>query len=90
MAAVLSNWHNVLRAISMASSTYFLFQRCHNRTDEEVVKIPKPNAAEGDGSSEVNQNDNVSLPQTLVRIPIEQSETDSTQAQSGTAKVMGD
>jgi len=55
VATVLGNWHNVLRAISMASQ-----------------KIPKPKETEE--SEEDAQNkavSEVSLPQTLVRIPTE-------------------
>ncbi|KAK8158760.1 DASH complex subunit Dad2-domain-containing protein [Phyllosticta citrichinensis] len=50
VAAVLSNWHNVLRAISMASA-----------------KIPQPKEEEQDGQEDVP------LPQTLVRIPTQQA-----------------
>ena len=49
IAAVLSNWHNVLRAISMASA-----------------KIPVPKEADVTAGPD--------LPQTLVRIPIQQAE----------------
>ncbi|GAB7342224.1 hypothetical protein MBLNU457_g0470t1 [Dothideomycetes sp. NU457] len=49
IAAVLSNWHNVLRAINMASA-----------------KIPVPKDAEVTTKPD--------LPQTLVRIPIQQAE----------------
>ena len=49
IAAVLSNWHNVLRAINMASA-----------------KIPVPRDAEVTAEPD--------LPQTLVRIPIQQAE----------------
>ncbi|KAI9893204.1 MAG: hypothetical protein M1814_000331 [Vezdaea aestivalis] len=50
VAAVLSNWHNVLRAINMAS-----------------MKIPVANA---DAPKSISTPD-VSLPQTLVRIPVD-------------------
>jgi len=49
IAAVLSNWHNVLHAINMASA-----------------KIPVPKDAEVTAEPD--------LPQTLVRIPIQQAE----------------
>ncbi|KAJ9631882.1 DASH complex subunit dad2 [Taxawa tesnikishii (nom. ined.)] len=49
VAAVLSNWHNVLRAIHMASA-----------------KIPRPKDEDGEAETP--------LPQTLVRIPIQQAE----------------
>ncbi|GAB7365223.1 hypothetical protein MBLNU230_g6309t1 [Neophaeotheca triangularis] len=55
VAAVLSNWHNVLRAISMASQ-----------------KIPVPKS-EGDGEGEGVEEER-QLPQTLVRIPVQQAE----------------
>ncbi|KAF2085992.1 DASH complex subunit Dad2 [Saccharata proteae CBS 121410] len=51
VAAVLSNWHNVLRAINMAST-----------------KIPKPKEETDEGAEE-----EVPLPQTLVRIPTQQA-----------------
>ncbi|MCJ1461701.1 hypothetical protein MMC07_000299 [Pseudocyphellaria aurata] len=59
VAAVLSNWHNVLRAINMAS-----------------MKIPKPkNEQEIEKEvEEASKSDTgVLLPQTLVRIPVEEA-----------------
>lgn len=52
VAAVLSNWHNVLRAINMAS-----------------MKVPKLSPAEDE--EKPGDKPEMSLPQTLVRIPIE-------------------
>lgn len=62
VATVLSNWHNVLRAISMASSMCG-FEACVvNRADLVVGALPKPKESEDGTSSQP-------LPQTLVRIP---------------------
>jgi DASH complex subunit DAD2 len=63
VATVLSNWHNVLRAISMASSMCDSNVYVVSCADCYVLgAIPKPKESE-DGSS------NEPLPQTLVRIP---------------------
>ncbi|KAI9785753.1 MAG: hypothetical protein M1839_008770 [Geoglossum umbratile] len=56
VAAVLSNWHNVLRAINMASAKIPKPQDPDNRHDEEEAK----------------KEPDVPLPQTLVRIPTQQ------------------
>ncbi|KFY73749.1 hypothetical protein V499_06185 [Pseudogymnoascus sp. VKM F-103] len=53
VAMVLGNWHNVLRAISMAST-----------------KIPMPKDSQ---NYEEERDEDVPLPQTLVRIPTEQA-----------------
>ncbi|MCJ1360111.1 MAG: hypothetical protein MMC33_010114 [Icmadophila ericetorum] len=58
VATVLSNWHNVLRAVQMASSK------------AQTVKVPKPRV-NGDTST-AEDKDPPPLPQTLVRIPTEQ------------------
>lgn len=72
VAAVLSNWHNVLRAINMAS-----------------MKIPKPSPAEDEEKSDHPDDDpEIPLPQTLVRIPIE-SQRDVLQSQNGTGESSG-
>jgi DASH complex subunit DAD2 len=71
VALVLSNWHNVLRAISMASSKRIYRTLTWNwRLNCPAVKIPKPkdeNGNEIDGKQE--DDSEVPLPQTLVRIP---------------------
>ena len=51
VATVLSNWHNVMRAINMAS-----------------IKVPKPTQ---DQAEAIDPEPPTPLPQTLVRIPIE-------------------
>lgn len=70
VAAVLSNWHNVLRAIHMASGGSFSENArvAAVKTDSQTAKMPKPKDA--DDASEPQ----VPLPQTLVRIPIQQAE----------------
>ncbi|KAI0011740.1 DASH complex subunit Dad2-domain-containing protein [Xylariaceae sp. FL0662B] len=62
IATVLGNWHNVLRAISMASA-----------------KIPNPQRAEQ--SQPTAQENDVPLPQTLVRIPTEHAPALQAQAE---------
>lgn len=70
IALVLSNWHNVLRAINMASCKHYFtpywwhpFQAVLTNTPASA-KLPKPSA----GVQEPLEDD---LPQTLVRIPTE-------------------
>jgi DASH complex subunit DAD2 len=71
VALVLSNWHNVLRAISMASSKrIYTPASLDPKLKDPTVKIPKPkdeNGNEMDGKQE--DESEVPLPQTLVRIP---------------------
>ena len=72
VATVMGNWHNVLRAISMASSEFVRPAReSLNKTC--LVKIPKPK--EGEENTEDNlqkkAESELQLPQTLVRIPTE-------------------
>ncbi|KAI9728733.1 MAG: hypothetical protein M1828_002839 [Chrysothrix sp. TS-e1954] len=55
VAAVLSNWHNVLRAVSMAS-----------------MKVPKPKGEDDEEAKGANEE--MELPQTLVRIPVQQTQ----------------
>lgn len=72
---VLSNWHNVLRAVQMASSECIgmrdrgRFSYCGMLTDYSTVKVPKPKA---DGDALMAEDADPPLPQTLVRIPTEQ------------------
>jgi DASH complex subunit DAD2 len=68
VAAVLSNWHNVLRAISMASSKFTrprmkVLGSCKLGLTS-VVALPKP--------KEGVEEEETPLPQTLVRIPTHQ------------------
>lgn len=80
----MSNWHNVLRAINMASSTnvpknpqiWWGSQLLTAVFVRIAAKIPKPREAAED------QGDNsVPLPQTLVRIPTEHAPTLQAQAE---------
>ena len=67
VAAVLSNWHNVLRAINMASSKYTSWsQYVGICADSIAAKLPKPKE---DEDAEKKVEPELPLPQTLVRIP---------------------
>lgn len=71
VATVLGNWHNVLRAISMASSKC-CFVTCKSGSNIVTVKIPKPKESEeGEGEQQKKPESENALPQTLVRIPTE-------------------
>jgi DASH complex subunit DAD2 len=71
VALVLSNWHNVLRAISMASSKHIFRTKCWiQRLRDPAVKIPKQKDENGNGLDGKQEDEpEVPLPQTLVRIP---------------------
>lgn len=71
VAAVMGNWHNVLRAVHMASgkSSSTMFASFMSVTDAHSIlaSIPKPKGEE--------EQENVEqLPQTLVRIPVHQAD----------------
>jgi len=67
IALVLANWHNVLRAINMASGMPFPPNRLLSGSLlTAAAKLPKPSAEEGAASEH-----STPLPQTLVRIPTE-------------------
>ena len=71
VAAVLSNWHNVLRAINMASSTSIVFKaESSKHADAAAVKITKHKDEQANKKN--NAEPDVPLPVTLVRIPTEQ------------------
>lgn len=61
VAAVLSNWHNVLRAVGMASQGL-----------ATTATAGRRDGGEGDGDGETLEEK--ALPQTLVRIPVQQAE----------------
>lgn len=70
VATVLGNWHNVLRAISMASSTFILVKTGILLT--RPVKIPKLKETEDSELKDETKGETpMPLPQTLVRIPTE-------------------
>jgi len=70
VATILCNWHNVLRAISMASSTSYTHMYMCGQANLIAVKIPKPKAEDGEVGQKTPEAES-SLPQTLVRIPTE-------------------
>ncbi|KAI9835580.1 MAG: hypothetical protein M1819_002031 [Sarea resinae] len=72
VAAVLSNWHNVLRAINMASM--------------KIPKPKDENGEEIDEDEAKKPASDVPLPQTLVRIPTEQQHVLEPQPSSGGAE----
>lgn len=69
---VLGNWHNVLRAINMASS--FVYPQNYKAwANHGTVKIPQPKETEepeGEALQKKAESEKA-LPQTLVRIPTE-------------------
>lgn len=82
VAAVLSNWHNVLRAINMASSTHtWSIHFSYSRIDLRLVKVPRPSIAED--KEKPRDDPETPLPQTLVRIPVE-PQSEVSQSQNGT------
>ena len=65
VVTVLANWHNVMRAINMASSKSAGSLACQKRLSVAAVKIPKADTEVNDRSR------STPLPQSLVRIPVE-------------------
>ena len=88
VAAVLSNWHNVLRAINMASckSAKFPHGQVELYTKLPKVKVPKPSPGEDDATAKSKPETEVPLPQTLVRIPVEQADFVQPQDSGGQRK----
>jgi DASH complex subunit DAD2 len=83
IAAVLSNWHNVLRAINMASGERSLpsyYRSLWSRHSFAPAKLPKPKE-EDDADSKLAQE--APLPQTLVRIPTQHAPALIAQSTSG-------
>lgn len=79
VAAVLSNWHNVLRAIHMASSElpfYLLLSSPFSSRSDWPAKLPKP-------KEEEDADTGPPLPQTLVRIPTQHAPAVIEQANAG-------
>lgn len=73
VATVLGNWHNVLRAISMASSKSSASAIANYPTNSLTVKLPKPKDSEDPEAEDPQRKPDAEnpLPQTLVRIPTE-------------------
>ncbi|KAF4123753.1 DASH complex subunit DAD2 [Geosmithia morbida] len=75
IAAVVGNWHNVLRAINMASCKFPYDQSDHgSEQNAKLTKIP------GEPEEEQTEDNDDSLPQTLVRIPTEHAPVVQAQA----------
>lgn len=82
IATVLGNWHNVLRAINMASGT--ISARCitfhmPSTNSDITAKISKPRTEDDDETGA--KHESVPLPQTLVRIPTEHAPALQAQAE---------
>ncbi|KHN98314.1 DASH complex, subunit Dad2 [Metarhizium album ARSEF 1941] len=91
IAAVMGNWHNVLRAINMASSMFRDETESSTTANEAslffAAKLAKPSS---DASMEDAPASNESLPQTLVRIPTEHAPTLQAQADAIEAATVED
>lgn len=86
VAAVMANWNTVLRAVYMASGEYMGTSRpdncCVDHGGTEVIddadfvrvaNLPKPKGGDAVQDGEAAEEE-IQLPQTLVRIPIQQAE----------------
>ena len=86
IAAVMGNWHNVLRAINMASSEFLRplgwARTMANIREAKLAKPPGQDERE-DGSTDSEAN---ALPQTLVRIPTEHAPVVHAQVEAAEAE----
>ncbi|PNP41050.1 hypothetical protein TGAMA5MH_06918 [Trichoderma gamsii] len=92
IAAVVGNWHNVLRAINMASSKssfievlYLYYAQQLNRNAAKLAKTATDAGPEEEVSSSTGP-----LPQTLVRIPTEHAPALQVQAEAAEAAAEGE
>ena len=79
IATVVANWHNVLRAINMASGTDHSVAEKEEASDTWAAKLPKPKGDDQDDSEP--EHSAPGLPQTLVRIPTEHAPALQAQAE---------
>lgn len=75
----MGNWHNVLRAIHMASGM-FHGHCCRARTGADILPTAKFAKPSGDAATQDEPSE--PLPQTLVRIPTEHAPALQAQAEA--------
>ena len=86
IAAVMGNWHNVLRAINMASSEFLRpLKQTRTMADIYEARLAKP-PGQNEGEEGSTESEAHALPQTLVRIPTEHAPVVHAQAEAAEAE----